>query len=98
MSRLTIAVFTFAIAVAGLGFSLYEAFWTGFLDIRGVVQILNIFNVLLGGEAASAPPQASAHGAVTAAFLFAIVALLSFWWVVRERVRRYSGPQVCVRI
>jgi hypothetical protein len=98
MSRLTIAMLTFAISVLGFLFSLYNFFWTGFLDVRGIVQMLNLFNVVLGGEPTNLPTQDAGPGAGIATLLFAILAMNSFWWLIRELVRRYSGPQVTISI
>jgi hypothetical protein len=98
MNRLTASILALSISLFAFACSVHRIWESGLIDVTGVLQVLNLFNVLLGGTAASVRPQASDHGAGFAAFLFAILALLSFWWVVRELVRRYSGPQVNVEI
>jgi hypothetical protein len=98
MNRLTASILAFSVSCFGFACSVYRILETNFLDVTGILQVLNVFNVLLGGTPASVRPQTADHGAVIGAFLFAILALFSFWWVVRELVRRYSGPQVNVEI
>ena len=98
MNRLMASILAFSGSSFGFACSVYRILETNFLDVTGILQVLDLFNVLLGGTPANVRPQSADHGAIIGAFLFAMLTLLSFWWVVREFVRRYSEPQVNVEI
>lgn len=97
--RFFIPLFAGAASLLGIAFTTLLSFENGISDTAlGLVRMVNLFNVLLGGEGIVISNETNTDRPAIFAFLFALCALFCFWWAVRELVLRFHERSTHVGI